>query len=181
MLLAVGAECRNPAPGTKHHRGAVHPWTKVGNRDPVRIEHVVQHRCIKDQITFHQQERFVNLLPGQPQGIEVVGSAIVGADDVIDLHVARFVAQKFPDFIALVSNYHHQPINALFSQVVNQPIEDRAAANLGEALRGTSGRFGSMAAGEFLSLRQVKSAVVMWLESVIVGSHSISRSLQSRV
>ncbi len=120
----------------KFHSSPVHPGEEFGNRNLVWLEHVDQHPGLKNQVALHQKERFPDLLPGKPEGVDVIGCPVIGIDDVIDPHISSVLLQKLLDLITQVPDHHHQPLNPLCTQIADQPFKDGNASDLSETLRG---------------------------------------------
>ena len=81
-------------------------------------------------------KRLTDLLPGQPERVDVIGCPVVWISDVINSYIIRMLLQKFLDTITQMSDYHDQPLKPLGTQNVDQPFEDRDTSDLRETLGG---------------------------------------------
>ncbi len=115
---------------------SIHPWQHLGNGDPIGLQHPLEQILLEHDVALDEQKGLVDLFPGKPQGVDVVGSLVQWIGDVADLHGARVIAKVVLYRVRLMSDHDDQTREPIGVQAADQTLQNGDNADADQALGG---------------------------------------------
>ncbi|MDP7017322.1 MAG: hypothetical protein QGG36_16075 [Pirellulaceae bacterium] len=107
-IVSASLEGENPPKEIDANGRPVHPILHPRCSNLVWLQHSFQQRLVEDNIAFHEQKWPVDVRPGKPERVKVVGGGIPRIDDVLDRQVIFPLFEKLADATVQIANHNNE-------------------------------------------------------------------------